>query len=78
VKEGHGPRAHARPRSEETIRLLSTSPTDPAATVRTSDNQLFCCKSIDKLISESEAPGQRLQKTLGPWSLTALGIQVKK
>jgi len=43
-------------------------------TVRTSDNQLFCCKSIDKLISESEAPGQRLQKTLGPWSLTALGI----
>src|SRR5579872_3784071 len=42
--------------------------------VRTSDNQLFCCKSIDKLISESEAPGQRLQKTLGPWSLTALGI----
>jgi len=42
--------------------------------VRTSDNQLFCCKSIDKLITESEAPGQRLQKTLGPWSLTALGI----
>jgi APA family basic amino acid/polyamine antiporter len=37
-------------------------------------NQLLCCKSIDKLISESEAPGQRLQKTLGPWSLTALGI----
>jgi APA family basic amino acid/polyamine antiporter len=42
--------------------------------VRTSDSQLFCCKSIDKLISESETPGQRLQKTLGPWSLTALGI----
>ena len=37
-------------------------------------NQLLCCKSIDKLITESEAPGQRLQKTLGPWSLTALGI----
>jgi APA family basic amino acid/polyamine antiporter len=37
-------------------------------------SQLLCCKSIDKLISESEAPGQRLQKTLGPWSLTALGI----
>jgi basic amino acid/polyamine antiporter, APA family len=48
--------------------------TEPAEVVRTSDNQLFCCKSIDKLISESEAPGQRLQKTLGPWSLTALGI----
>ncbi len=37
-------------------------------------SQLFRCKSIDKLISDSEAPGQRLQKTLGPWSLTALGI----
>jgi basic amino acid/polyamine antiporter, APA family len=42
--------------------------------VRPSTNQLFCCKSIDKLISESEEPGHRLQKTLGPWSLTALGI----
>ena len=42
--------------------------------MRTSDKQLFCCKSIDKLISDSESPGQRLQKTLGPWSLTALGI----
>ena len=42
--------------------------------IRTSENQLFCCKSIDKLISESQTPGQRLQKTLGPWSLTALGI----
>jgi basic amino acid/polyamine antiporter, APA family len=42
--------------------------------VRTSDNQLFCCKSIDKLIAESEVPGQRLKKSLGPWSLTALGI----
>ncbi len=52
----------------------SSSSKEPAATVYTSDNQLFCCKSIDKLIAESEAPGQRLQKTLGPWSLTALGI----
>src|SRR5713101_8415701 len=48
--------------------------TEPADVVRTSDNQLLCCKSIDKLISESQSPGQRLQKTLGPWSLTALGI----
>jgi len=53
---------------------LSQPTTEPAAVIRTSDNQLFCCKSIDKLISESEAPGQKLQKTLGPWSLTALGI----
>ena len=42
--------------------------------MRSSTNQLFRCKSIDKLISESEEPGHRLQKTLGPWSLTALGI----
>jgi APA family basic amino acid/polyamine antiporter len=36
--------------------------------------QLFAKKSIDKLISDSENPEQRLKKTLGPWSLTALGI----
>jgi len=39
-----------------------------------SGNQLFACKSIDKLIAEAEDPGHRLKKTLGPWSLTALGI----
>ena len=39
-----------------------------------SGNQLLCCKSIDKLISESEDPEHRLKKSLGPWSLTALGI----
>src|ERR1700741_1157493 len=53
---------------------LSQSSSESNAVIRTSDNQLFCCKSTDKLISESESPGQRLQKTLGPWSLTALGI----
>ena len=42
--------------------------------VRTSDNQLFCCKSIDKLIADANEPGRQLKKTLGPWSLTALGI----
>ncbi len=36
--------------------------------------QLFSTKSIDKLISDSERPEHRLKKTLGPWSLTALGI----
>jgi basic amino acid/polyamine antiporter, APA family len=40
----------------------------------TTTNQLFCCKSIDKLISDSEEPERRLKKTLGPLSLTALGI----
>ena len=37
-------------------------------------SQLLRCKSIDGLIAESEEPGKRLRKTLGPWSLTALGI----
>ena len=37
-------------------------------------SQLFQKKSIDKLIADADAPGHRLRKTLGPWSLTALGI----
>jgi len=36
--------------------------------------QALACKSIDKLIAESEEPARRLKKTLGPWSLMALGI----
>ncbi|NUQ28429.1 MAG: amino acid permease [Acidobacteriaceae bacterium] len=36
--------------------------------------QIFATKSIDKLISESEDPARSLKKTLGPVSLTALGI----
>src|ERR1700721_2078473 len=39
-----------------------------------SRSQLICCKSIDKLISDSEEPERRLKKTLGPVSLNALGI----
>jgi APA family basic amino acid/polyamine antiporter len=39
-----------------------------------SRSQLLSCKSIDKLIAEAEEPEHRLKKTLGPWSLTALGI----
>jgi basic amino acid/polyamine antiporter, APA family len=35
---------------------------------------MFRTKSIDALISESEQQGRRLERTLGPWSLTALGI----
>ncbi|MGD0759864.1 MAG: amino acid permease [Candidatus Sulfotelmatobacter sp.] len=53
---------------------MSQPSTEPAATIRTSDKQVFCCKSIDKLISDSENPENRLSKSLGPWSLTALGI----
>ena len=37
-------------------------------------SQLLARKSIDKLIRDSEEPEHALRKTLGPWSLTALGI----
>jgi APA family basic amino acid/polyamine antiporter len=37
-------------------------------------NQLLRTKSIDSLIAASEDPEKCLRKTLGPWSLTALGI----
>jgi APA family basic amino acid/polyamine antiporter len=37
-------------------------------------NRLFRTRSIDALIAASEQPDTRLRKTLGPWSLTALGI----
>jgi basic amino acid/polyamine antiporter, APA family len=37
-------------------------------------NQLLATKSIDRLIAESQEPAHRLCKTLGPWSLTAIGI----
>jgi APA family basic amino acid/polyamine antiporter len=37
-------------------------------------SQLLSRKSIDKLIRDSEEPEHALKKTLGPWSLTALGI----
>ena len=35
---------------------------------------LFRTHSIDALIAASDHPDRRLHKTLGPWSLTALGI----
>ena len=37
-------------------------------------SQLLSRKSIDKLILDSQDPSCSLKKTLGPWSLTALGI----
>ncbi len=36
--------------------------------------QLFATKSIDKLLADAASPEHSLRKTLGPWSLTALGI----
>ncbi len=37
-------------------------------------SQLLRRKSIEKLLSEAEGPEHRLRKSLGPWSLTALGV----
>ena len=37
-------------------------------------SQYFQTKSIDKLLAEADRPEHRLRKTLGPWSLAALGI----
>ncbi len=37
-------------------------------------NALLRTKSIDDLIAASELPENRLRKSLGPWSLTALGV----
>lgn len=37
-------------------------------------SQLFRTKDIDQLIADSHDPGKRLAKTLGPWSLAALGV----
>lgn len=46
--------------------------TRPVSTSR--PRQIFATKSIDKLIAESEHPETALKKSLGPVSLTALGI----
>ncbi|HLY63098.1 MAG TPA: amino acid permease [Terriglobia bacterium] len=37
-------------------------------------SQYLRCKSIDKLLADADDPEHRLRKSLGPWSLTALGI----
>ena len=42
----------------------------------TLSRQIFATKSIDKLISDSERPEHSLKKSLGPVSLTALGVGI--
>jgi len=37
-------------------------------------SQLWRTKNIDRLLADAEAPEKQLRKTLGVWSLTALGI----
>jgi APA family basic amino acid/polyamine antiporter len=54
--------------------LNSYTPLIQTAGARNLSYQVFARKSIDKLISDSEAPEHSLKKTLGPISLTALGI----
>ena len=51
--------------------MADTTATNRAAT---GGSQWLARKSIDRLIAESEEPGHKLKKSLGPWSLTALGI----
>src|SRR5476649_2779518 len=53
------------------ILVLGNRPRHGALRMR---RQLLACKSIDRLISDSEGKNHRLSKTLGLWSLTALGI----
>jgi len=43
-------------------------------TERPLPSQFTAKKSIDKLIADSQVEERQLKKTLGPWSLTALGI----
>jgi APA family basic amino acid/polyamine antiporter len=51
-------------------------PPEPAGDPRDAPpvRQIYACKSIDRLIADAEAPGRRLHRTLGRWSLTALGV----
>jgi APA family basic amino acid/polyamine antiporter len=37
-------------------------------------NQLFRTKNIDALVAAAEEPDKKLRRTLGPWSLAALGV----
>ena len=52
------------------------NPVNPAVGERALSRQIFATKSIDKLISDSERPEHALKKSLGPVSLTALGVGI--
>ncbi len=54
--------------------LLEQEPAHPPRQIFAKKSQLFAKKSIDALLRQSEQPEHRLKKTLGPVSLTALGI----
>ncbi len=54
--------------------MADTTVTRKSPSAPYSGSQLLAKKSIDKLIADAEHPEHRLKKTLGPLSLTALGI----
>ena len=54
----------------------SQVPRSPKPLPQNRPNQIFATKSIDKLIADSERPEHSLKKTLGPVSLTALGVGI--
>ena len=62
------------PRQRGILGPASTANQADKPAAQSGGSQLLRCKSIDKLIAEAEQPEHRLKKTLGPWSLTALGI----
>ena len=37
-------------------------------------HRLFQTKSLDALVAETEEPGHRLKRALGPWNIVALGV----
>src|SRR5579864_7444748 len=53
---------------------MATSTTETRTRAASFRSQCVAKKSIDKLISDSENPETRLKRTLGPLSLTGLGI----
>ena len=54
------------PPAREEVPLTQTSTEPAGSSGATTQNQLLCCKSIDKLIADADAPGHRLEKKLGP------------
>lgn len=53
---------------------LRPAPVMPPGEPGRPNRQAYACKSIDQLIADSQVPAKRLEKTLGRWTLTALGI----
>src|SRR3982074_3807181 len=61
-------------RSPKAYRVTASFGLPECARIGSVEAQLFCCKSIDQLLSDSENAEVRLKKSLGWLSLTSLGI----